>query len=125
MYTGLKHLHMLCAVLSISGFTVRGIWMLMDSAMLKKKWVKIAPHIIDTVLVVTAFGLVVLLGQYPFTSAWLTVKFLGLLLYIALGIVALKTGKTKAIRAGAFFLAVAVFMYIAAVARTKAPFFFM
>jgi len=125
MYTGLKHLHMLCALLSITGFTLRGIWMLGDSAMLQKKWVKIAPHVVDTILLVTAFMLAYNLGQYPFTSGWLTAKFVGLLAYIALGMIALKKGKTKPIRAGAFFMAIAVFAYIAMVARTKTALFFL
>jgi uncharacterized membrane protein SirB2 len=125
MYTGLKHLHMLCAVISITGFTLRGAWMLGDSAMLQKKWVKIAPHIVDTILLATAFAMAYQISLYPFTSGWLTAKFLGLLVYIALGMIALKRGKTKSVRATAFFAAIAVFAYITVVARTKNPLFFL
>ena len=125
MYTGLKHLHMLCALISITGFTLRGIWMLVDSDMLNKKFVKVAPHIVDTVLLVTAFLLAWQLGQYPFTAAWLTAKFLGLLAYIALGMIALKKGKTKTVRGAAFILALVTFVYIIGVARTKSVLFFM
>lgn len=125
MYTGLKHLHMLCALISITGFTLRGIWMLVDSELLNKKFVKIAPHIVDTILLVTAFLLAWQLGQYPFTATWLTAKFLGLLAYIALGMIALKKGKTKAVRATAFILALVTFVYILGVARTKSALFFL
>jgi uncharacterized membrane protein SirB2 len=125
MYMGLKHLHMLCAVLSIVGFTVRGVWMLRDSAMLQKKWVKIAPHIIDTLLLATAFAMAFMLSQYPFTVDWLTAKLIALIAYIVLGVVALKRGKTKPVRAVAFVLALVTFAYILGVARTKDVLFFM
>lgn len=125
MYTGLKHLHMLCAVLSIVGFTVRGVWMLRDSAMLQKKWVKIAPHIIDTILLVTAFSMAFMVSQYPFTADWLTAKLIALIAYIVLGMVALKRGKTKPVRAVAFVLALITFAYILGVARSKDVLFFM
>ena len=125
MYTGLKHLHMLCAIISITGFTLRGIWMLVDSDLLNRKFVKIAPHVIDTVLLVTAFAMAWMIGQYPFTAGWLTAKFVALIAYIALGMIALKKGKTKPVRAVAFFLAIASFVYILGVARTKNVLFFM
>lgn len=125
MYMGLKHLHMLCALLSIAGFTLRGIWMLADSPLLNKKWVRIAPHIIDTVLLITAFSLAFMINQYPFFAGWLTVKLLGLVVYIVLGVIALKKGKTKAVRGVAFVVALATFAYIFGVARTKDILFFM
>ena len=125
MYMGFKHLHMLCAILSITGFTLRGIWMLTDSPMLNKKFVRIAPHIIDTVLLLTAFSLAFLISQYPFFTGWLTAKLLGLIVYIVLGVIALKKGKTKAVRGVAFVLALATFAYIFGVARTKDVLFFL
>lgn len=125
MYMGLKHLHMLCALLSITGFTLRGIWMLADSPLLQKKFVRIAPHIIDTLLLVTAFSLAFMINQYPFFAAWLTAKLLALVLYIVLGVIALKKGKTKAVRGVAFVLALVTFAYIFGVARTKDVLFFL
>jgi len=125
MYMGLKHLHMLCALLSITGFTLRGIWMLTDSPLLNKKLVRIAPHIIDTLLLLTAFSLAYLSGQYPFFTGWLTAKLLGLIAYIVLGVIALKKGKSKTVRGVAFILALATFVYIFGVAHSKNAFFFL
>lgn len=125
MYMGLKHLHMLCAILSIAGFTLRGIWMLADSPLLNKKFVRIAPHIIDTILLLTAFTMAFMINQYPFFTGWLTAKLLALIVYIVLGLIALKKGKTKPVRAVAFILALATFAYIFGVARTKDVLFFM
>ncbi len=125
MYTGLKHLHMLCAVLSILGFIIRGGMKLADSPALQKKWLKIAPHVIDTVLLLTAFGMIATLQQNPFAPGWLTAKVIGLILYIGLGLVVMRFASTRAIRATAYIAAIVVVGYIFAVARMKTPFPFI
>lgn len=118
-YLAVKHVHMTCAALSGSFFTLRGIWMLLDSPLLQRRWVKIAPHIIDTVLLASALIMVVWSGQYPFVQPWLTAKLFALLLYIVLGTIALKRGKTKTVRAVAYVGALATFGYIVTVALTR------
>jgi uncharacterized membrane protein SirB2 len=118
-YFAVKHVHMACAALSGSFFALRGIWMLLDSSLLQQRWVKVAPHIIDTLLLVSALAMVVWSRQYPFVEPWLTAKLLALLLYIVLGIVALKRGRTKGIRAAAYVGALATFGYIVFVAFTR------
>lgn len=118
-YLALKHFHMTCAILSGAFFLLRGGWMLADSALLQRRWVKIAPHIIDTLLLASAIGLAVWSAQYPFAQSWLTAKLVALLFYIGLGTVALKRGKTKTVRVAAFVAALAAFAYIVAVAVSK------
>jgi len=122
MYPTLKMLHMTCALLSILGFTLRGILKLQGSALIEKKFFKIAPHIVDSVLLLSAIALSVMIGQYPLTDGWLTAKVIGLLLYIFLGLVTLRFAKTQPIRLLAFILAIVVFAYIATVARSHNPF---
>jgi len=95
--------------------------MLRDSQRLRAKWVKIAPHINDTVLLTSAIILAVQMNQAPFVHGWLTAKVLGLLLYIGLGMLALRFAKTKPVKALAFLSAIAVFVYIVLVAVTKNP----
>jgi uncharacterized membrane protein SirB2 len=118
-YLSIKHLHMGCAALSITLFLLRGAWMLQGSAMLQQRWVRIAPHLVDTVLLGSAVTLAVLSGQYPFAQPWLGAKVMALLLYIVLGTIALKRGRTRRIRALAFGAAILTFAYIAAVAVTR------
>ena len=125
MYMALKHSHMLFVVISGLFFLVRGCWMLMDSQMLQKVWVKVLPHVNDTLLLVCGIGLAVMTQQYPFVHAWLTVKVLLLVAYIVLGTVALKRGKTKTIRVVAFFAALACFLFMLSVARTREPLGFL
>ena len=115
----LKHVHVICAVLSISGYLLRGVWMMRESPWLRKKWVKVAPHVIDTVLLGSAVLLTVRIQQYPFVHSWLTAKVLALIAYIALGTVGLKYGRTRKIRIAAWLGAVAIFLYIVLVALTR------
>ena len=116
MYSVLKHAHMLFAVTSGILFIVRGIWMMTDSTQLQKRWVKILPHINDTLLLGCAVALTVVLHQYPFVNHWLTAKVIALVLYVLVGTVAIKRGKTKKIRVLAFVLALLLYGYIVGVA---------
>lgn len=118
-YYAIKHFHMGCAAMSGSLFLLRGYWMLSNPARLQQRWVRTAPHLIDTALLASALTMVVLSHQYPFVQGWLTAKVLALLLYIVLGTIALKRGKTRAVRATAFAGAVTAFLYIGSVALTK------
>jgi uncharacterized membrane protein SirB2 len=83
---------------------------------MRLRWVKIVPHFVDTLLLVFALILSFTIHQYPFVDAWLTAKVVGLLLYIGLGLVALKYGKTMNIKILAWLLAQGVFAYIVLVA---------
>lgn len=121
LYVALKHLHMLCAAISIVGFIVRGALRIQGSALLQNKFVKIAPHIVDTVLLLSAIGLAITIQQYPFVSGWLTAKLIGLFVYIFLGVVTLRIARTQPVRIVAYLAAIAVFFYIGTVAFAKTP----
>ena len=115
----LKYLHVTCVVLSISGYLLRGVWMMRASHWLQKKWVRIAPHVIDTVLLGSAILLAIEIRQYPFVQGWLTAKVLALAAYIVVGAIGLKYGRTKKIRIAAWLGAIALFAYIVLVALTR------
>ena len=122
----LKHIHVSCAAVSFVLFILRGIWSFNGSTIMQQRWLKIVPHVVDTTLFVSALGLAYTIKQYPFVNAWLTAKFIALLLYIGLGLVALKYGRTKSIRRSAWVAALAVFIYIVLVAikHNPMPFFY-
>jgi uncharacterized membrane protein SirB2 len=124
-YLLLKHFHMTCAALSGGFFLVRGTWMLAGSKLLQRRWVKTVPHVVDTLLLASAIGLAAWSHQYPGQMPWLTAKVVALLAYIVLGSVALKYGRTKAIRTAALAGALATFGYIVGVAVSKNPLFFV
>jgi uncharacterized membrane protein SirB2 len=123
-YTTLKQIHIACVVISYAGFFVRGVWMIRDSAMQERRWVKWMPHVNDTLLLATAIALAWMLGQYPFVHGWLTAKVLALAGYILLGTVALRPGRPKGARVAAWIAAQIVFLYIVLVAHTRNPLFF-
>ncbi|UTW11090.1 SirB2 family protein [Marinobacterium rhizophilum] len=121
MYMILKHLHLTAATLSISLFLLRGYWMLLGSGWQNKRLIRVIPHIVDTVLLLSAIGLALTLQQYPFVNDWLSAKLLALVAYIVLGIIALKRGRSKSTRTLAFGAAIGTFVYIAWVAVTRDP----
>jgi uncharacterized membrane protein SirB2 len=117
----LKITHVSCVAISYLLFVARGVLMMRTSPLLQQKWLKVAPHIVDTLLLASAIALAVMSHQYPLAQGWLTAKVAGLLVYIGLGTVALKRGKTRGTRIAAWFAAQAVFFYIVAVALTRRP----
>ncbi len=119
MYEALKWLHVASVAASGAGFLARGALMLADSPLLRMRVVRVVPHIIDTVLLASAIALAVLARLSPLQHTWLATKIIALLLYIFLGTVALKRGRTRRVRATAFAAAVAVFAYIVSVALQR------
>lgn len=118
-YLLLKYLHVTCVVLSGLGFCLRGCWMLTGSPRLKQRLARVLPHIVDTLLLSSALAMAWMSSQYPFVATWLTAKLFGLLAYILLGTMALKRGRTKAIRRRYLLLALLVYGYIVSVALTR------
>jgi len=119
MYATLKLIHISAAILTISGFVLRGFWMLVESPMLGTRIVRTAPHFIDTVFLLSGIGLIWTLNLPVLNQPWLLTKFAALIAYILLGTIALKRGKTRRIRIGALALALLTFAYIGGVAMSK------
>lgn len=119
MYETLKLVHVGTAILTISGFILRGYWMFSDSPNLQLKVVKVLPHIVDTVFLVSGIALIVTLSLPVMSQPWLLMKFAALVAYIVLGAIALGRGKTMRSRTIAFGLALATFAYIVGVALSK------
>ncbi len=120
-YVLVKYLHVACVILSLGGFAARGVLMLAGSRWLNARWVRIAPHVVDTVLLASAAWLAWFLQQYPFVHPWLTAKTVGLLAYIGLGMVALRRGRSKRVRVVFFVLALVAAGYVVSVALTRDP----
>lgn len=121
-YLILKNLHLTTIVITLTLFVLRGAWMMAESPRLHARWVRIVPHVNDSLLLASGIGLAVLIQQYPLVHGWLTAKFFALILYIALGTIAIKRGRTRGQRIGAWIAALLVFGYIVAVALTHDPF---
>lgn len=121
-YLFLKNLHLATIAISLGLFVLRGAWMIAASPRLQARWVRVVPHLNDTLLLASGIGLAVLIQQYPLVHGWLTAKLVALILYIGLGTLALKRGKTRRQRIVAWIAALLVFGYMLAVAIAHDPF---
>ena len=120
-YTLLRHLHRLCAVLSIVGFGARWLGVMAGQAWTQRRLTKSLPHVIDTVLLLSALAMAFGAAISPADAPWLLTKIVLLLVYIGLGMVALRPARPAAQRVLAGVAALAVFGHIVAVAITKQP----
>ncbi len=121
MYQTLKAVHVICATITISGFVLRGIWMLTESPLLQHKFTRVAPHVVDTLFLLSGIFMLVIAALNPMTQPWLLAKFAALIAYIVLGTIAIRRGPTKNARAVAFVAAIAVFGYVIGVGMSRSP----
>ncbi len=121
-YPLIKHIHMGAVLASGGFFLLRGLWMMQESSLLATKFAKVVPHLVDTVLLLSAIALVVILGGLP---AWVQVKIVALFVYIFLGMLAFRIAKGYGAKVLSFFLALTVFAFIFSVAVTKHPYGFL
>lgn len=120
LYIPLKHSHLMFVVISLLFFTCRAVANLLEAQWLQKKWAKISPHIIDTLLLGTGIALTTAIQQYPLAHHWLTVKIALLVFYIVFGALGMKaTEKTKKILF--FSLSFISVIMLLSVARTHNP----
>jgi uncharacterized membrane protein SirB2 len=124
-YASIKLIHQSAVVLSGLGFAVRGIASMRGAQWTQSRLAKRLPHIVDTVLLLSAVTLAAMLHLNPAHAPWLMAKILSLLLYIALGMVALRPRFGWKIRATAWALALVVLAWIATVAVLKNPWGFI
>lgn len=120
-YLFLKNIHTLLALLTISGFLLRGYWMMTKSDKLQQRMTRVAPHILDTVFLASGIAMLVLLSLNPLSQSWLLAKFAGLIVYILLGTVAIRRGSMQQVRLLAFVGALSAFAYVVGVALSKSP----
>ncbi|RLM22855.1 siroheme synthase [Brenneria alni] len=124
LFLGFAYLHMATIGASIFLFVLRFFWLCRQSPMLRQRWVKILPHINDTLLLLSGVGLIFLNHVYPFTAeqSWLTEKLFGVIIYILLGSIALgKRQRSQNVRWLAFILALVCFYLVMQISLTKLP----
>ncbi|GAA4876731.1 SirB2 family protein [Ferrimonas pelagia] len=118
-YEALKHIHMTTIGLSVALLLLRFVWVMRGSAMMQQKWVKVLPHVVDTLLLLSGIVLMITTGWMPLRDAWLTEKLIALVAYIVLGAIALKAPKGKLFKSFAMLGALGWVYYMAVLAMTK------
>ncbi len=120
-YASLKLTHQVAVVLSAAGFFARGLGVLAGAAWVRGRIAHSLPHMVDTVLLGSALMMAWMLQLNPLSTPWLAAKIAGLLLYIGLGLLALRPGRSMAQRAAAWLAALLCLGWIVSVAMTKHP----
>jgi len=120
-YLSLRMIHVTCVIIAAAGFLLRGAWMLRQSPLLDHHLTRTLPHVNDTLLLGAAIGMAWVANLNPLDHPWLLAKLIGLILYIVLGSIALRRGRTMKVRALAFAGALFAFGYIVASALTRNP----
>lgn len=120
-YPQIKLVHVVCVLLSGGLFALRGTLMLMGSTRANSALLRYLSYTIDTTLLAAALMLVTILHLYPFVVAWLTLKIALIVVYIVLGAIALRRGRTPAIRRIAFGAALLVYAFVISIARAHHP----
>lgn len=112
---------MCCVTLSGGIFTGRGLLMLAGSAWTNHPWVKQTSYVNDSILLTAGLTLMFSTQQYPPAEAWLSVKLTLLVIYIVLGVFALRAGRSKTYRGIFFVAAIGVYLFMISVARSHDP----
>ena len=120
-YFTIKTIHQAAVALSFTGFLARGIGSFSGAAWVSSRPARTLPHVVDSMLLVSALTLAWMLRLDPMSAPWLMAKIIGLVAYIALGMVALRPGRPTPVRAAAWIAALATFAYIVSVAISKNP----
>jgi len=126
-YIALKVLHVSAVTVSFCWFVARGIAVLRGASWVKHRATRRVADLVDTVLLLSAIGMLLIIQVWPWELPWLQAKIVGLVVYIGLGIVALRPTahgrqpRPKGIRVLCWVGALLVFGYIVSVALTKSP----
>lgn len=121
-YPQIKLVHIASVLLSGGLFLLRGL--LVQAG--RGDWAQTAAlrylsYSIDTVLLTAAMMLLTILPHAMFANGWLWMKLFFLLIYVALGSLALKRGRTPRVRLVCYFLALLTFAAMLSIARTHHP----
>lgn len=120
-YYWIRQLHIATVVFTVAFFALRYYWMLHHPRLLQTAWTRYLSVFNDTLLLIAGISLAAMSGQYPLQSPWLSAKLVALVVYIILGSLALKRGRTRRSRATFGILALACVGYIIWVALTRTP----
>ena len=118
----IKSLHIFFVLFSFFSFIARVILATTRPGVLKRKWLKITPHVVDTMLLLSGLTLVIQGHWLTAEYSWLVAKVIALLGYIGFGIITMhQQGPTRWF---AFSAALCCYLYMFIVAVSKNPWVF-
>jgi len=120
-YAEIKWAHIALVSASGSLFAVRGLANLSGASWPLQAPARRLSVMIDVLLLSAGLTLWFLLGLHPARDPWLAVKLSLLLVYIVLGSIGLKRGRTRTARVISLLAALLVLSFMASVAHTHQP----
>jgi uncharacterized membrane protein SirB2 len=120
-YVVVKGVHLLTVGVTITLFILRGGWMVMNSVRLRARWARVVPHVNDALLLASGIALVAITGRYREPPLWLVVKLAAVIIYVGLGMLALRPALPKGARVTAWVAALLILGFIVSVATTRSP----
>ncbi len=120
-YPQIKLVHVAAVVASGSLFLMRGLLVQAGRPWAMAAPVRFLSYSIDTALLAAAIILLVIVPAAAYANGWLAAKLALLVIYVGLGTVALRRGRTRRIRLACFVAALVVYVSMLAIARTHHP----
>lgn len=121
MYLEVRTAHILCAVVSIGLFVLRGGFGVLAARPLTARIWRILPHVVDSLLLGLGVWLAFMLRLDPLHVSWLGVKLLCVIAYIVLGVLAFRLRRPRWLKVMLFAGAIAVFGFIVSIAVLHDP----
>jgi len=117
----LKYLHIVSVAASFALLFVRGLWVMQSYPDSNEKWVRVLPHVVDAVLVLSAVAMLAMspLGGWP--GDWLTVKLALVVVYAMPAFYLFRGARALATKILAWLLALLVLLFIATIAVLRNP----
>jgi len=120
-YPQIKQFHILLALLSGAIFALRGAFALAGMRWPQALPVKWLSYTIDTCLLTAALMLLTILPWAMFGNGWLLTKIVLIVVYVVLGVFAMRPGRRQRTRALCYAVALLVFATIYGIARAHHP----
>jgi len=117
----IRFAHVSCVMLSGGVFLSCGLMRIADAPTANHRALRVSSYVIDSALLTAGILLTLIVRQYPLTNGWLTTKVLLVLVYIALGLYALKRAKRQSMRVMAYFAALMTYAFSVGVAIAHRP----
>ena len=121
LYPQIKHAHIGLVMVSVALFALRCAAVQAGMRWPRARPVRLASYAIDTGLLAAGLWLVAILPGGFFANGWLTAKLVLLVVYVVLGVFAMRRARSRIGRALCYVAALATFSMIYGIARAHHP----
>lgn len=117
----LKYLHIICVAAAFALFFVRGLWLMQSYPESQEKWVRLLPHGVDGLLLLSGVAVLAMLPK-GWPGDWLTVKLALIVVYAALALYLFRRAQALASKLVLWLLGMLLFLFLTTIAVLHHPF---